>query len=61
MVSRSWSPYSDDSGAGRPSLAAAEPVVGRVDIDDLVFSAAELLQAALGLTLTRRGVPTEGN
>ncbi|MEJ8644300.1 hypothetical protein WKI68_29190 [Streptomyces sp. MS1.HAVA.3] len=59
MVSRSWSPYSDDSGAARPSLAA-EPVVSRVDIDDLVFSAAELLQAALGLTLTRRGIPTEG-
>ncbi|MEU9213822.1 hypothetical protein AB0D27_39490 [Streptomyces sp. NPDC048415] len=49
MVSSSWSLHGDESAIGRPPFV--EPA-GRV-ADDFVLSAAELLETALGLTLTR--------
>ncbi|MCX4527186.1 MULTISPECIES: hypothetical protein [unclassified Streptomyces] len=61
MDFRSWWPLPDDEGgAVRPSYSA-EPA-GRVEgeDDDLVLSAAELLEVVLGLTLTRSALTTKG-
>jgi aspartyl-tRNA(Asn)/glutamyl-tRNA(Gln) amidotransferase subunit A len=41
-------------------LPAGLQLVGRVGDDDLVLSAAELLETALGPTLTRPGIPAKG-
>ncbi|MEV6179118.1 hypothetical protein ACIHAR_24860 [Streptomyces sp. NPDC052016] len=58
MVSRSWFLHSDESGFGRPSIVT-EPVRRAVE-DDFAFSAAELLETALNLTLARPGVTRKG-
>ncbi|MFF1659632.1 hypothetical protein [Streptomyces sp. NPDC058252] len=58
MVSQSWPLYGDELGTGRPSLAP-EPPVSRAG-DDLVLSAAGLLETVLGLALTRPGTMTKG-